>query len=191
MTPAPKPKRRSPITREEGERRLIVAAVELIREKPFSEVGVRDIAARADVNHGFVHTWFGSKNELLKRVLVDLFESVSSRISASPAGSPAVQPFDPDVQLLVRIVTWLKLEGVDLADLLREQKIISAFAERYEKVEGMRPDVARTAAQQIVAMGTALIAYGDFVDITSNDDLDTILGQWRHIVGLLVKHPPA
>lgn len=191
MTPAPKPKRRSPITREEGERRLVEAAVELIREKPFSEVGVRDIAARADVNHGFVHTWFGSKNELLKRVLVDLFESVSSRISASPAGSPAVQPFDPDVQLLVRIVTWLKLEGVDLADLLREQKIISAFAERYEKLEGMRPDVARTAAQQIVAMGTALIAYGDFVDITSNDDLDTILGQWRHIVGLLVKHPPA
>ena len=60
-----KPKRRSPITRAEGEQRLINAAIQLVRERPISEVGVRDIATVADVNHGFVHTWFGSKNDLL------------------------------------------------------------------------------------------------------------------------------
>lgn len=190
MTPSPKPKRRSPITREEGERRLINAALELVRERPFSEVGVRDIAARADVNHGFVHTWFGSKNELLKRAVVTLFDRVSAQIVTSPAGSLAIQPFDPDVQLIVRIVTWLSLEGADLSDIFGEQKIISAFAERYEKVEGMDPEIARTAAQQIVAMGTAAIAYGDFIDISSNEDLVKFMSQWRHIIGLLAKYPP-
>ena len=65
------PKRRSPISRAEGEKRLIEAARKLIREKPFSEVGVRDIALLADVNHGFVHTWFGGKNELLLAVVRD------------------------------------------------------------------------------------------------------------------------
>lgn len=190
MTPSPKPKRRSPITREEGERRLINAALELVRERPFSEVGVRDIAARADVNHGFVHTWFGSKNELLKRAVVTLFDRVSAQIVTSPAGSLAIQPFDPDVQLIVRIVTWLSLEGADLSDIFGDQKIISAFAERYEKVEGMDPEIARTAAQQIVAMGTAAIAYGDFIDISSNEDLVKFMSQWRHIIGLLAKYPP-
>jgi AcrR family transcriptional regulator len=63
MAPQKTPtKRRSPITREEGEKRMIDAAIDLIRERPFSEVGVRDIAKRADINHGFVHVWFGSKN---------------------------------------------------------------------------------------------------------------------------------
>lgn len=57
----PAARRRSPISRAEGEQRLIQAAKQLIQEKPFSEVGVRDIAALADVNHGFVHTWFGGK----------------------------------------------------------------------------------------------------------------------------------
>ncbi|MEY4392623.1 MAG: Bacterial regulatory protein tetR family, partial [Actinomycetota bacterium] len=58
-----KAKRRSPITRAEGERRLIDASIQLLLEKPFKDVGVRDIALRADVNHGFVHTWFGSKDD--------------------------------------------------------------------------------------------------------------------------------
>ena len=151
---------------------------------------MRDIAARADVNHGFVHTWFGSKNELLKRAVVTLFDRVSVKIVTSPAGSLAIQPFDPDVQLIVRIVTWLSLEGADLSDIFGEQKIISAFAERYEKVEGMDPEIARTAAQQIVAMGTAAIAYGDFIDISSNEDLVKFMSQWRHIIGLLAKYPP-
>lgn len=186
-----KQKRRSPISREEGERRLVAAAIELVREKPFSEVGVRDIAARADVNHGFVHTWFGSKNELLKRAVIGLFDEVSRRIAAAPAGTLAVQPFDPDVQLVVRIVTWLKLEGVDLSDAFKEQKVVSAFSGRYETVEGMDPEVARIAAQQIVAIGIAAIAFGDFIGITTNEDLAAFFAQWRHIVGLLVEHPPA
>ena len=39
-----KPKRRSPISREEGERRLKQATRDLVSDRPFTEVGVREIA---------------------------------------------------------------------------------------------------------------------------------------------------
>ena len=195
MTPkktvAAKPKRRSPITREEGEKRLINATLDLLRERPFSEVGVRDIAARADVNHGFVHTWFGSKNDLLKRVALGLVTALVDKVENAPEGTPALQPFDEDVKLLIQLVTWLKLENADLRDVMMNRHVIAAFARRYEQVEGMRPDVAHVAAQQIVAIGAAAVAFGDIIDVTSNQDFINMMGQWRHIVGLLAKYPPA
>ena len=46
----PPKKRRSPISRAEGERRLIDAAYQLTIDRPISEVGVREIATLADVN---------------------------------------------------------------------------------------------------------------------------------------------
>jgi AcrR family transcriptional regulator len=91
-----KSKRRSPITRAEGERRLIDAAIQLVREKPFSEVGVRDIAAVADVNHGFVHTWFGSKNDLLVAVTRQLVKQGAARVAEAAPGTQAINPYERD-----------------------------------------------------------------------------------------------
>lgn len=187
----PRSKRRSPISREEGERRLLAAAIELIREKPFSEVGVRDIAARADVNHGFVHTWFGSKNDLMKRAVGDLLETIGRKIDSAPAGENPIQLFDPDIQLLVRLILWLKLENVDISGQITDRRVLWAIANRYAETEGMTPEVARVAAQQAVAMGIAAIAFGDFIELTSNEALAAFLDQWRHITGLLAKYPPA
>jgi len=79
-----KTKRRSPITRAEGERRLIDASIQLLLEKPFKDVGVRDIALRADVNHGFVHTWFGSKEDLFIAALKQVLNTLGDRVTAMP-----------------------------------------------------------------------------------------------------------
>ena len=92
-----KPKRRSPITRAEGERRLIEAARQLIQTKPYSEVGVRDIAELADVNHGFVHNWFGSKNGLLLAVVRQQFLEIAETVQKAAPGTPAINFLDPTV----------------------------------------------------------------------------------------------
>lgn len=183
-------KRRSPITRAEGEQRLINAAIELFAEKPFSEVGVREIAARADVNHGFVHTWFGGKGPLMERVAQVLLERLAGDLKETPAGSLAAQPFDPDVQLAVRLVMWLTLEN-GAPPVVRDQAVMRALAERYVSVEGMSPDIARLAAQQAVAIAIATVMYGPLIDIDSNEAAAQTFGLWRHVVGLLVQHPPA
>ena len=92
--------RRSPITRAEGERRMIAAATALLSEGPFSSVGVRAIAARADVNQGFVHTWFGSRNGLYLRVVMECFSAMLARMQAQPAEAIALDPLNLQAQSL-------------------------------------------------------------------------------------------
>lgn len=183
-----KARRRSPISREEGERRLIDATIELLGERSIGEIGVRDIAARADVNHGFVHTWFGGKNALLHRVATQLLEKVAGTVRSAPSGTLAARPFDPDVQLVIRVVMWLALEGEEVAGLT-DSAVISALAERYVEVEGLRPEDAHIAAQQAVAIAVATVMYGHVVGVQSNEDTMKVFSLWRHIIGLLAEHP--
>ena len=184
------PKRRSPISRAEGERRLIEAAKQLIREKPFSEVGVRDIALLADVNHGFVHTWFGGKNELLLAVLQDQLLALAEAVPLAAPGSPGLNLFDPDVVAMARLVLWLDLEGVDTTSLFANLPILEAFTARYIEVEKIDPAIAREAAIQAIAIGLATGTFGPILGMTDDDTITSVLKLWRHIVGLLAKYPP-
>lgn len=53
-----------PRGREEVTQALIEAAAELFSKYGVEGVSVRDVAARADVNHGLIHRHFGSKENL-------------------------------------------------------------------------------------------------------------------------------
>mgnify|MGYP003345986731 FL=1 len=189
--PTQKVKRRSPITRAEGERRLIDATIELLLKTPFKDVGVRDIAAVADVNHGFVHTWFGSKEDLFIAALKEVLNTLSERVTAMPNAQMLKVPFDPYTQLAIKLTTWLKLEGVDLRTAFPTHPVNDALTARYETQLGMRPDVATTAARQAVSFIMAAVMFGDMFDVDGPDDLAQMLEQWSYTVGLLVKYPPA
>ena len=185
------PVRRSPISRAEGERRLIQAAKQLVREKPFSEVGVRDIALLADVNHGFVHTWFGGKNELLLAVVRDQLLALAEAVPLAAPGTPAINFFDPEVISLVRLVLWLDLEGVDTGGLFSNMPILEALTTRYIEVEKIDPVIARDAAIQAISIGLAANAFGPLLGMTGMDNIVPVMKLWRHIVGLLAEHPQA
>lgn len=189
--PVAKAKRRSPITRAEGEQRLIDASIQLLLEKPFKDVGVRDIALRADVNHGFVHTWFGSKEDLFIAALKQVLTELSLRVAAMPDAQMISVPFDPYSQLAIKLTTWLKLEGVDLKSAFTSHPVNEALAGRYETQLGMKPEVATTAARQAVSFIMAAVMFGDMFDIEGSDDLSRMLEQWSYMVGLVVKYPPA
>jgi AcrR family transcriptional regulator len=191
QTTPQKPKRRSPITRAEGERRLIEAAIQLIRERPFSEVGVRDIAAAADVNHGFVHTWFGSKNDLLIAATRQLVEKAASRVADAAPGQQALDPFEPDIQLAVRLAVWLDLEGANSRDPMKGMPIITALTQRFIEVEGISPEIAQLAAAQAVAIGLGVVVFAPLIDIDNPEKVSQIFQLWRHNLGLLAKYPPA
>lgn len=183
-------KRRSPISRAEGERRLIEAAKQLIRDKPFSEVGVRDIALVADVNHGFVHTWFGGKNELLLAVVRDQLLVLAETVPLAAPGTPAINFFDPDVVSIVRLVLWLDLEGVDTGGLFANMPILEALTARYIEVEKIDPAIARDAAIQAIAIGLGANTFGPLLGMTDMSAVGPVMKLWRHIVGLLAKYPP-
>ncbi|CAB4650482.1 unannotated protein [freshwater metagenome] len=184
----PTKKRRSPITRAEGERRLIEAALQLVKERPFSEVSVRTIADVADVNHGFVHTWFGSKNDLLAAVSQSLAKEISNDALAAPAGSAAIDTFDNRLVLLVRLVIWLNLEGYSFPSGLN-LSILQTLEHRYAETEGLTPRDAQGAAIIATAVGIAVGAFRPIMETGTPVDLSRIYPTWRHILGLLAEHP--
>jgi AcrR family transcriptional regulator len=186
-----KPKRRSPITRAEGERRLIEAARELIQTKPYSEVGVRDIAELADVNHGFVHNWFGSKNGLLLAVVRQQFLEIAETVQKAAPGTPAINFLDPTVTAATRLVLWLDLEGVDTGGLFQEMPILDALTQRYIDIEGIDPSIARQAAIQAIAIGLGAGTFSPILGMTGHKDIMPVMTLWRHIVELLSKYPSA
>lgn len=185
-----KTKRRSPITRAEGERRLIEAAYQLVLERPFSEVGVRDIAALADVNHGFVHTWFGSKNDLLLAVVRRQFLELAESVRRAEPGQPALIFFDPKVVVVVRLVLWLNLEGVDTSNLFNDMPILDALTLRYVDVEKIDPAIARQAAIQAISIGLGAGTFAPILGMEKPSDIVPVMALWRHIIGLLAKYPP-
>lgn len=189
-TTPPKPKRRSPITRAEGERRLIEAAYRLVQERPFSEVGVRDIAALADVNHGFVHTWFGSKNDLLLAVVRRQFLELAENVQRAEPGQPAIGFFDPNVVVIVRLVLWLNLEGVDTSNLFNNMPILDALTERYVDIEKIDPAIAKQAAIQAISIGLGAGTFAPILGMEKPADALPIMDLWRHVIGLLAKYPP-
>jgi AcrR family transcriptional regulator len=191
QTTPPKPKRRSPITRAEGERRLIEAAYQLVHERPFSEVGVRDIAALADVNHGFVHTWFGSKNDLLLAVVRRQFLELAETVQRAEPGQPAINFFDPNVVIVVRLVLWLNLEGVDTSGLFNDMPILDALTVRYIDIEKIDPAIARQTAIQAISIGLGAGTFAPILGMETPADVLPIMDLWRHVIGLLSKYPPA
>lgn len=186
--PRPAKKRRSPITRAEGERRLVDAALQLIKDRPFSEVSVRTIADVADVNHGFVHTWFGSKNDLLAAVTQMLGKEIADEAKKAPAGSEAISILDDRLILMVRLIIWLNLEGYTFTDGLNLE-ILQTLRHRYATVEGLTPHDADNAALIATAVGIAVGAFRPIMDSETNVDLSQIFPTWRHILGLLAQHP--
>lgn len=167
------------------------AALELIQTKPFSEVGVREIAERADVNHGFVHTWFGSKNDLLLAVVRKLMHEFGERARDAAPGTLAIDAMDPSAVLLVRLIMWLDLEGVDVKDALNDLPVINALAVRYQTQNGLNPELARIAAIQAVSFGIGAASFARILDVEETEEVAHVFVVWRHIIELLAKYPPA
>ena len=61
---------------------ILDAATALFAAKGVAGVSVRDIATKANVNHGLVHRHFGSKENLRLRVQNRLMEKINADIGA-------------------------------------------------------------------------------------------------------------
>jgi AcrR family transcriptional regulator len=69
---------------------VLDAARQLVAERGPDGFSVRDVAARADVNHALVHRHFGTKAEVLQEVLEQEARSVADAIARWGTPSPDV-----------------------------------------------------------------------------------------------------
>ncbi len=61
---------------EETFRKVLVAAMEMLRESSYADLTVRAVAARAKVAPATAYTYFSSKNHLIAEVYLDLMRQV-------------------------------------------------------------------------------------------------------------------
>lgn len=174
-----KRKNRTPVTREEGERRLIEATIDLIREEPFGEVSAREIARRADMNHGYVHVWFGSKAGLLHAAYVRHSERLAGKFVAGSLTLTAEALIDPDVELLFRMLGRLQNEpgGVELTrDNPRPMRDLIAW--QLAQRANLTPEDAAMAAAFAVAAAAGVATVGPVLGL----DVDSLAKAWPELV---------
>ncbi len=73
--------RRPRRSREQVSQALIGAASALFAERPSGRVTVRDIAARAGVNPGLVHRYFGSKQDLMRAAMAQSQNAIAANVA--------------------------------------------------------------------------------------------------------------
>jgi AcrR family transcriptional regulator len=188
--PAKKSQRRSPIARDVGEKRLIDATIDLVRVKPFSEVGVREIAKRADINHGFVHVWFGSKHLLFMAARNQLLQGLIDKYPENLGGADLIAVSDPDAQLLVRLSIWLEIEGVDGIEMPVSAPLASAVAKNLETTYKMAPETALLSARIAIVLGVGHLAMERTFNWGEASRRD-VADHWNEILKLLAAAHPA
>ncbi|MEY3595009.1 MAG: hypothetical protein RL576_423, partial [Actinomycetota bacterium] len=139
---------------------------------------------------GFVHTWFGSKNELLIAVVKQQIAEVAELALQAKPGTAALSFEDPKLICVIRLLLWLHLEGVEVKHLFYNKIILDVLTKRFIEIENIDPKIAREAATIAISIGLATGSFAPMLDMDSPDTVQPVRDLWRHILSLLAKYPP-
>ncbi len=150
-----------PVGREAVREALIRATTQLVLERGLS-MSVREIAARAGVNHGLVHTYFGSKDALISAA----FDAINARAAAEadPNGFPP-----PDLARrrggeLVKVIARLMLDAK--GDLFSSHPVAERWRDAFARD---RPDLsASEVAERIAVAASVGLGWALFADHVTN-----------------------
>ncbi len=128
---------------------LIEAALELITEEGL-HFGVRQVAERANVNHGLVHRYFGSKAGLVTAALDRYTERLEDRLD--PDGRPGEAVWDalPEMAILYARVA---IDPSSEADLFTKHPVMNGWA---ASIRSEDPERSELAAKAEVAVAASL-----------------------------------
>ncbi len=102
-----------PLGKDEVVAAVLAAASELFAEKGPAATSIREVAARAGVNHGLLHRHFGSKHQLLAATLQHLADS-GAKLRES--GAPA-EKLQAAQELQARVMVRSRLDGFPVEEL--------------------------------------------------------------------------
>ncbi|WP_234786532.1 MULTISPECIES: TetR/AcrR family transcriptional regulator [Mycolicibacter] len=124
---------------------ILNAALDLFTERGPAATSIRDIAARAGVNHGLVFRHFGTKQQLIGAVLDHLDQLVFDRIAE---GGPEL---DWAIGLQSQLVAQASLAGYSPGELQSHFPGIALLVKRLQS-QGADLTEARATAAHIVAL---------------------------------------
>ena len=180
-------KRRPSLSRAESEDRLIAAAIELLKKKNAAEISVRQIAQLADVNHGLIHSYFGSKANLFAKVASKLLDIVTQQLVTR--STIVSTPLSVEAKLFVNIGIWMLTTGESLKKTGVDGSIMKLLTENFSNSDGVSSDSAETLAFIAVSM----ICAGQMVPLLGlpigDVNFESVHRTWRHMVMLLAANP--
>ncbi len=147
----------APRGRDAVKRALLDAAAELFAARGASAVSVRDVAARAGVNHGLVHRHFGSKQALQREVMHALTERMASRVGQ---GGDALEALEAALEssamrLYFRMLARSLLDGVPVHELQDSFPVVELALSRVQAEQSCGATRDDVDARLVVALGIA------------------------------------
>jgi len=115
-----------PLGKEEVVAAVLAAASRLFAEKGPAATSIREVAARAGVNHGLLHRHFGSKRQLLAATLQYLADSAAT---LRESGASAAQ-LEAAHELQARVMVRSMLDGFPIEELQQRFPGMERFLEQ-------------------------------------------------------------
>ena len=160
----PRPRVRS----EDAAERLIEATIDMLREVPFTDLSVRTITARADLNKSTVERCFGSIENLYRQASQRLMAESVARLAESPDATPFA---DPDLALATRFRAWLVTGGVD-GSVFRpagDDPTADSLMTRQRRLGGVSPLTSQTFHYAVSLLVEGFIVFDE--TRRSNDEI--------------------
>ena len=166
---------------------LLGAAAELFAAKGPRGTSVREIAAAAGVNHGLVHQYFGSKEQLLRASLERLAHNVSGRLDEGAEGAEDAA-LEHDVDLHWRVLARALLDGEDPATLQREYPAMDRLVAQAGH-RGLDETSARRLAAHVVTVELGWRLFHGFISAALGLEDDDVLR--RDLLAAAWETPPS
>jgi TetR/AcrR family transcriptional regulator, repressor for neighboring sulfatase len=115
-----------PTGKEEVSAAVLLAASELFAEKGPAATSIREVAARAGVNHGLLHRHFGSKRQLLAATLQYLADSAAELRESGASAEQLEAVYEFQARVMVRST----LDGFPVEELQQRFPGMELFLEQ-------------------------------------------------------------
>ncbi len=175
--PAKKPR----VSREVAVQLFLDATISILKEKPILDITLQDIANKADLNHGYVFRYFGTRLDLFFAVTEELAQlaenAVTSEIERRLLIGEAVIPLNFSLAEVGRtylrqrqaVIQYLVTAGVDPSRFSEtSRKTTVYFAQQFVNL-GMNDRMAITQATKLSILLWAEGSVASIFGVTKNE----------------------
>jgi AcrR family transcriptional regulator len=182
-----------PRGRESAVEALVEAARALFAERGPGAVSLRDIARRAGVNHGLIHHYIGSRDDLLRLVFDRSTDQARQQVEGAgdvAAALGALRSLGEGSSDYSRLLAWALLEGHDPADFHGRSAALDAVA----RAGGEDSHELRVALAMAMVQTLGWKLFGDYARLAAGldeDDPEAVRGDVEALVDRLVTEASA
>ena len=182
-------KRRQSLSRVLSEQRLIEATIVLLKTHTVSEISVRQVAHEADVNHGLVHSYFGSKSGLLVAVADQLITDFITTLNQDNRKSFDFDCIDSEKEAIIGVLLWLMVTGEEISVFQILDALVVSVSSHLANRDRISPTNVDSAAVLMVSVSIGGMLYRLMHTTESQQSVKDATALWKHMMHLLADNP--